>query len=182
MPISFNCSCGERLEVDDELAGRQARCPYCEAVVNVPAGGSAPTAKRAKPITRHESDDDRGGFTGSLNPLDRSNRPSSRDRREEDDDRPSRRRGDDDDDDDRPRRSAFDDDDDDRPRRRRRRFEPPPYKLFNNQVVGGSIAIVISLGVFVGALTVDMFWWGMLVIAAISFVFVIRGLITGRNG
>jgi len=180
MPISFNCSCGERLEVDDELGGKQARCPYCEAVVNVPAAGSSPTAKRAKPIPRDESDDDRGGFAGSLNPLERGNRPSSR-RREEEDDRPSRRRSEDDD---RPsRRPVYgdDDDEDDRPRRRRR-FEPPPYNLFNNQTIAGSIAIVLSITIMGIALYFDVCWYGLLFFTVAGFIALIRGLVTGRNG
>jgi hypothetical protein len=185
MPISFHCSCGERLEVDDELAGRQARCPYCEAVVRVPAAGSPRPAKRAKPVAPADTDDDRGGFSGSLNPLERSNRPSSRRRREDEDedDRPSRRRYEDDEDP-RPsrRRAAYDDDDEDDRPRRRRRFEPPPYKLFNNQTIGGSIAVVVSLTVFVGLLFFDVIWFWMLIIAVIGGISVIRGLITGRNG
>ena len=167
MPISFNCSCGERLEVDDELAGRQARCPYCEAVVSVPPAAPPPPAKRAKPVD--DTDDDRGAFAGSLNPLERGNRPSSRRREADDDDRPRRA-------------SAYDDDDDDAPPRRRRRFEPPPYNPFNNQTIGGAIAVAISLTVFVGALFVDMFWWGMLIIAFLGVISIIRGLISGRNG
>lgn len=189
MPIKFTCSCGEKIEVDDELAGRQARCPYCEAVVDVPAATpKSSAAKRAKPVEPRESDDDRGAYAGSLDPDDRSNRRSSRRRRDDDEeDNPPRRRDNEDEDDDyRPRRrSAYnrdDEDDDDRPSRRRRFREPPPYKLLNGQVVGGCLAVVISLAVFVAALFVDMFWWGMLIIAVIGCVSIVRGLVTGRDG
>lgn len=37
MAIQFKCSsCGRAIEVDDEFAGREAQCPYCDAVISVP--------------------------------------------------------------------------------------------------------------------------------------------------
>lgn len=189
MPISFNCSCGEKLEVDDEFAGRQARCPYCEAVVSVPAANAPRPAKRAKPV-EPEDTDDHGAYAGSLNPLEGRKRPSSRRRdNDEDDDRPSsRRRRDDDEDEDRPSRRRRDDDDDDydddyRPRRRRRfRDDPPEYKLLNKQTIGGAIAMII--GVVVTALMLVFAdrigcWFVILIIGGL--ITLIRGLITGRD-
>lgn len=42
MPIELVCSgCGQRLQVREEDAGKQARCPRCQAVSSVPA---APTS------------------------------------------------------------------------------------------------------------------------------------------
>jgi len=39
MPIEFPCSqCGKTLRTADETAGRQARCPACGAVMQVPGG------------------------------------------------------------------------------------------------------------------------------------------------
>lgn len=52
MGIQFACVCGRSLSVGDELAGRQARCPSCGQVVNVPpaaAGGGAPGPGAAPP-------------------------------------------------------------------------------------------------------------------------------------
>ena len=41
MPIQFRCArCNEPLEVDDDLAEKMVRCPYCEAVVSVPASST----------------------------------------------------------------------------------------------------------------------------------------------
>jgi len=37
MAISFQCNCGRKLKVRDELAGRSARCPACAAVLKIPA-------------------------------------------------------------------------------------------------------------------------------------------------
>jgi hypothetical protein len=192
MPIKFTCSCGEKIEVDDELAGRQARCPYCEAVVDVPAATPrSSAAKRAKPAPPRESDDDHGAYAGSLDPDARSNRRSSRRRDEddEDDDRPSRRRRDDDEDeDDRPRRrSAYnrDDDDDDRPSRRRkniRRRQEPEYKLLNGQVVGGAVMMFIGISVTVLLAFFGIYWLWMLVLTVIGLISLIRGLATGRDG
>ena len=37
MPIQFSCeACKKLIEVDDELAGQLALCPYCQATVRVP--------------------------------------------------------------------------------------------------------------------------------------------------
>lgn len=36
MPIQFACSCGKRLKVADESAGKKARCPGCGAALVVP--------------------------------------------------------------------------------------------------------------------------------------------------
>src|SRR5262245_43431015 len=38
MSIRFSCTCGKPLQVKDEQAGTRARCPFCRAVVSVPAG------------------------------------------------------------------------------------------------------------------------------------------------
>jgi hypothetical protein len=191
MAINFNCSCGETIEVDNELAGKQARCPYCEAVVNVPAAAPprSSTAKRAKLAQPEETEDDHGAYAGSLNPLDKSNRRPSR-RRDDEDDRPPRRRRDEDDEDadDRPskrrRRDDDDFDDDDyRPRRSRRyRREEPEYKLLNKQTVGGAIAMII--GVVITALLLVFAdrigcWFVILIIGGL--ITMIRGLVTGRD-
>ena len=37
MPIQFQCgTCAKPIEVDDEVAGRSAQCPFCRSVVQVP--------------------------------------------------------------------------------------------------------------------------------------------------
>jgi phage FluMu protein Com len=43
MPIEFRCEgCSKLLRTPDESAGKKAKCPHCGAVVDVPAGGTAP--------------------------------------------------------------------------------------------------------------------------------------------
>src|SRR5438477_8429795 len=42
MPITFDCACGKTLRVNDDLAGRKARCPACQAVVDIPAPAADP--------------------------------------------------------------------------------------------------------------------------------------------
>lgn len=45
MPIEFRCpQCSKLLRVPDDAAGKQARCPSCGAVVDVPAPRRPPTA------------------------------------------------------------------------------------------------------------------------------------------
>lgn len=47
--IKFNCTCGQPLQVGDDLAGKKARCPFCYKVLNVPAPESVPAT--APPAT-----------------------------------------------------------------------------------------------------------------------------------
>jgi len=53
MSIVFECpSCGKRTQAPDELAGKKARCPKCQTVIQVPSSGSAegaPAAAEAAP-------------------------------------------------------------------------------------------------------------------------------------
>lgn len=66
MSISFPCTgCGRTLKVADELAGRKAKCPQCQAVLYIPEGPAAaitpaPTAapmrRRAAPLPEDEPD------------------------------------------------------------------------------------------------------------------------------
>jgi hypothetical protein len=44
MPITVECSCGKRLVVAEDHAGRKVRCPTCQALVKIP-GSSAPPAE-----------------------------------------------------------------------------------------------------------------------------------------
>ena len=40
MSIVFECpSCGKRAQAPDELAGKKARCPQCQTVIQVPQAG-----------------------------------------------------------------------------------------------------------------------------------------------
>lgn len=60
MPIDLQCpGCGERLRVADESAGKNAKCPKCQAVFPVPAAGTpgassstsfGPEPRRAEPV------------------------------------------------------------------------------------------------------------------------------------
>ena len=37
MSITFNCTCGQKLEVDDEHAGKQPKCPRCGTSITIPS-------------------------------------------------------------------------------------------------------------------------------------------------
>jgi DNA-directed RNA polymerase subunit RPC12/RpoP len=39
MAITFDCTCGQPLEVEDEHAGKQAKCPRCGESVTIPSAG-----------------------------------------------------------------------------------------------------------------------------------------------
>jgi DNA-directed RNA polymerase subunit RPC12/RpoP len=112
--IRLNCTeCDRRLTVKDELAGKRARCPGCQAVFVIPA---APVLD-AEPVEEEERP-----RRGRRNEEDEGDSPRQGIRREAAGDRRVRSRGDDEpDEEDRPRqRSRRDEDEDDRPRRRSR--------------------------------------------------------------
>lgn len=44
MPIAVQCSCGQRMNVPDNLAGKQGKCPKCQQLLRIPTSGSAATA------------------------------------------------------------------------------------------------------------------------------------------
>jgi len=51
MPIAISChECGKTMNVNDELAGRQAKCPGCQAVLTIPHAGAAASIT-ATPVT-----------------------------------------------------------------------------------------------------------------------------------
>ena len=50
MPIEFRCtSCGKLLRVKDDAAGKQAKCPACETVSQVPTAPPPPSAAPGEP-------------------------------------------------------------------------------------------------------------------------------------
>jgi hypothetical protein len=185
MAITFNCTCGQQLQVDDEFAGAQAQCPDCNKVLTVPSP-SAPVAppvakrptKRSEPV---ETDDDLGAEADSLDPF--AARRKSKRRRDDDgdprdqdeDERPSKR----------TKRLVDDDEDDyrDRPRKKRRMpKQPPPYKALNNQTVGGIICLFLSLVLFGIGLYFDLFFvrW-ILVLGIVGLIGVVHGLVPSTS-
>jgi hypothetical protein len=44
MPIELTCSCGKRLRVADDLAGRQGQCPFCGELLTIPEADDADKA------------------------------------------------------------------------------------------------------------------------------------------
>src|SRR5215510_12255854 len=48
MPIQVACSCGKKLHVRDELAGKKIRCPVCGGVLAVDA--ATPAASKSPPV------------------------------------------------------------------------------------------------------------------------------------
>ena len=47
MPIQLKCTCGKVASVRDEMAGKAVKCPACQSVIRVPAGGAAKPANAA---------------------------------------------------------------------------------------------------------------------------------------
>ena len=41
--IVFTCDCGKTVRIDKCHAGRRGRCPYCKAMIDIPAAGAATT-------------------------------------------------------------------------------------------------------------------------------------------
>lgn len=51
MPIAVQCSCGQRLNVPDNLAGKQGKCPKCQQLLKIPLA-NAPAAPASSPKAR----------------------------------------------------------------------------------------------------------------------------------
>lgn len=74
MAIRFRCGqCSQPIEVDDPLAGKLARCPYCTAVVNVPATSTLmeepiATARPLPPLPPGGSSSPAGGGSSGYPP------------------------------------------------------------------------------------------------------------------
>ena len=53
MPIDFACGCGKWLQVDEQYAGKQAKCPSCGRLVTVPPAPAAPAMAPPGPPPMH---------------------------------------------------------------------------------------------------------------------------------
>ena len=52
MPIEIRCpKCGRKLNVPDKYAGKRAKCPKCQGVIEIPAPGGQAAAPRSAPKT-----------------------------------------------------------------------------------------------------------------------------------
>src|SRR5260370_16568367 len=122
--ITFRCSCGKQLQVQEERAGSKVRGPEGEEILGVAeAGGMQEKSGLASPPpkTRPKPMDDDDGIE------DRPRRRPARSEDDEDDDRPRRRSG------------RYEDDDDDRAPRRRK--EKGGNGLLIGLIVGGRLLL-----------------------------------------
>lgn len=56
MPIEFRCSdCNKLLRTGDDTAGRQAKCPECGAIMEIPSPGAQPVGSPAPPTPPQDS-------------------------------------------------------------------------------------------------------------------------------
>jgi len=55
MAIEFSCQCGARFRVEDEVAGKRARCKVCRQYVIIPAESTAVTAKQPATVAASSS-------------------------------------------------------------------------------------------------------------------------------
>ena len=152
--IKFQCSaCAKRISAPDTAAGRQARCPSCKSVVQVPEAivGEFEVVDDVEATGGFEIVEDnrpRPAQAITAKPLPKGDVPVFR-ASDDEDHRPVRRRSRDDDDD-------FDDDDD-RPRHRRRRRDFGPHD--GTPLGRGSYAICYNCGAD-AASRVGFTWWG----------------------
>jgi hypothetical protein len=73
MAIAVTCGCGKKLRVNDELAGKRARCPDCRSAVDIPLA--------SRPMHREQARDQAGVDEGTRRPapaVEPASRPSSR--------------------------------------------------------------------------------------------------------
>ncbi len=154
MPITFSCSCGKRLQVKDEVAGRPVKCPACTSVVTVP------TPPPAEPQFEVVEDEPAPTPSSSSEEKPKSSGRSKHDDDEEEAEERPRKKGrsalDDEDDEDEPRsrRRRRDDEEDDedeedeRPRRRRSRRQPAGSTMGKRigYMIGGLVLVLIGVG------------------------------------
>jgi hypothetical protein len=154
MPITLNCSCGKRLQVKDEFAGRRVKCPACGSIAQVPAPEAEPQfevvedEEPARPPRKAAAKkSETAGFNFSSGGGDDDDKPRKKgrskldedDEEEEDAPRSRRRRHDDDDED--------DEEEDDRPRRRKSRRQPQSNMGARvGYMIGGLVLLLIGVG------------------------------------
>ncbi|MBM3997629.1 MAG: hypothetical protein FJ303_26295 [Planctomycetes bacterium] len=186
MAIPFECDCGRKLNVKDELAGKKIFCPECKETLRVPDAEEEvpemdtevydddPAPKKSK--NSKNSDE---GFTEKPTPK----ATNSYDLSEEEEEPPKRKR----------RRSDDDDDDIDRSRRRSRRerseaqSESSSYHgggaagwAFNGGVLGGLAAMIIAVVWFVVGLSYDRIFFYPPILFIAGPVGFFRGLLNNE--
>jgi DNA-directed RNA polymerase subunit M/transcription elongation factor TFIIS len=55
MPIKFQCSCGQVLNVPDEKAGKSGKCPKCQKTVQIPSASAKSPSSTANPTAKAAS-------------------------------------------------------------------------------------------------------------------------------
>lgn len=189
MPIEFNCTCGRRLRVAEEHAGRRVKCPGCTTIANVPLPeprfevveeaaepqfevveeSAGRPAKKAR--VWDDDDDAASGYT-----------VAKKQRSEDEEERP------------RPKRlpnfrqgSGRDEDDDEEPRRKKRKKRRPPERretsshgfeggIINSGVGGGLAAMVIAVVWLVVGLAFGWLFYYPPVLFVVGLIAFIKGL------
>lgn len=79
MKVLLTCKCGNKLKVDEELAGKRVQCPRCRAVFTVPfrtlddeQPGTKSTSGKRPPVSEPSPGPEAGGGPGSSVPADAS--------------------------------------------------------------------------------------------------------------
>lgn len=62
MPIPVQCSCGKTLNIPDQYAGKNVKCPACSATVAVPSA-TPPSPARRTPLPSEEESPEDGRYT-----------------------------------------------------------------------------------------------------------------------
>lgn len=50
MPIAVQCSCGQRLNVPDSMAGKQGKCPKCQQLLRIPPASTSTATASSAPV------------------------------------------------------------------------------------------------------------------------------------
>ena len=202
MPITFSCSCGKTLRVNDDLAGKRARCPACQAAVTIPAAdpgfevvedAAPPPPRRATPVLARpaakppapppppddagfdvvDDEDDGRGYKAKAVNARRLDEDAAEERR-----RARRRRKDDDRD---------DEDEYDRATRRRAQAKESKLKsrsyehrVINGGMMGGLAAMAIAAVWFIVGLALGVIFFYPPILFVIGLVGFIKGMVS-RN-
>ncbi|VTR92275.1 Membrane protein OS=Rhodopirellula maiorica SM1 GN=RMSM_00424 PE=4 SV=1 [Gemmata massiliana] len=166
MPITFDCTCGKKLRVADEHAGRRVKCPACATVGTVPelepqfeiveAPEPVPVPKARPAAARIDDDEDEDARRGYS--------VAQRGRDEDDDEKEERPR----------KKKKF---------KRGSSNRPPQHdhfgferRVISGGVVGGLLAMLIATVWFVVGLMNDLLFYYPPILFIVGLVAFIKGL------
>ncbi len=176
MPIPLSCSCGKKLRVKDELAGRRVKCPACGGAIAVPAAEAEFEVVEDEPAPAPKAKTSAPAKAGKK-PV----RAAAALDGDEEEERPRRKSG----------RSKLDDDDDEdeeeRPRKKKKRksrddSDRPFWKTPLGMILNGIGLMILGAAGLAIYLLDDREKIGLLIAGGLCICFGLGSIVTGMSG